>query len=74
MLRDISIEDLTVAEIMSAYPAAIRLFMDWQLHCIGCPIAPFHTICDAALEHRVSPAELVAAVEAVLENVTGDRA
>ena len=74
-MRDIAVEDLTVAEIMSRCPATIRLFIEWRLHCVGCPIAPFHTLDDAALEHGVPVAELIAAVETELNaDPRGDRA
>lgn len=72
-MRRIAIEDLTVAEIMSKCPATIRLFLEWRLHCIGCPIAPFHTLNDAAREHDVSAEDLIAAMEAALaEDFKGD--
>ena len=55
--------DLSLAEIMSGWPSTIRLFLDKRMHCVGCPIAPFHTLVDAAEEHGLLPAELVADVE-----------
>jgi hybrid cluster-associated redox disulfide protein len=74
-LQDTAIEDLTVAEIMSTCPATIRLFIQWRLHCVGCPIAPFHTLCDAAREHGIPATDLIAAMKIELnQNLTGDRA
>lgn len=61
-MRGTAIETLTLAEIMSTCPSTIRLFIDRRLHCVGCPIAPFHTLLDAALEHGMPPEELIAAV------------
>ena len=57
--------DLSLAEIMSRWPATIRLFLDKRMHCVGCPIAPFHTLVDAAEEHGLLLAGLVADVEHV---------
>lgn len=54
------IVDLSVAEIMSTWPSAIRVFLDHRMHCVGCPIAPFHTLPEAAGEHGVLLADLVA--------------
>jgi hybrid cluster-associated redox disulfide protein len=48
------IAKLSVAEIMSRWPPTIRLFLDRRMHCVGCPIAPFHTVVDAAGEHGLS--------------------
>lgn len=59
--------DLSVAEIMSTWPQTIRIFLDLRMHCVGCPIAPFHTLPDAAEEHGLSLAGLVAEIERQVE-------
>lgn len=58
-----SLDDLSVADIMRRWPATIRVFLDWNMQCVGCPIAPFHTLMDAATEHGLSLAQLEAAIE-----------
>ena len=65
-MRDASLETLSVAEIMTISPSTIRLFIEWHLHCIGCPIAPFHTLDNAAFEHGIVAGDLIAAVEAAI--------
>lgn len=57
------IDDLSLAEIMSRWPSTIRTFLDRRMHCVGCPIAPFHTLIDAAEEHGLLLAGLVADIE-----------
>lgn len=57
------IDDLSLAEIMSRWPSTIRAFLDRRMHCVGCPIAPFHTLIDAAEEHGLLLAGLVADIE-----------
>ena len=59
------LDDLTVSEIMRRWPATMRLFIDRRLLCVGCPIAPFHTLTDVAREHGVDHDELCSAVLAV---------
>ena len=61
----IGLEDLTVSEIMTRWPATMRLFIERRLLCVGCPIAPFHTLTDVAREHFADYDNLVAAVSAV---------
>ncbi len=61
-MRDIHLETVSLAEIMAMSPATIRLFIERRFHCVGCPIAPFHTLDDAAFEHGVVASELIAAV------------
>ena len=44
-------DDMTMDAIMRAWPATIRVILDRGLLCVGCPIATFHTIVEAAREH-----------------------
>ncbi|MBL8579211.1 MAG: DUF1858 domain-containing protein [Mesorhizobium sp.] len=51
-------DEMTMDAIMREWPATIRVVLDHGLLCVGCPIAPFHTIVDAAREHDVDRASL----------------
>ncbi len=46
-------EDMTMDEIMRLWPATIRVVLDHGMLCVGCPIAPFHTVADAVREHHL---------------------
>jgi hybrid cluster-associated redox disulfide protein len=48
----IGFDDL-VSDVMNDWPATIRVFLDFRMGCVGCPIACFHTVGDACSEHRV---------------------
>ena len=52
-------------EIMRRWPATIRVILQNGMLCVGCPIAPFHTISDAAREHGLGEGELRRALQAV---------
>lgn len=69
-----AIDDLTVAEIMSRWPATIGVFIAHDMHCVGCPIAIFHSIADAAQEHHLDEAPLSEAIREVISRATADRA
>ncbi|RYE85556.1 MAG: DUF1858 domain-containing protein [Hyphomicrobiales bacterium] len=62
--------DLCVAEIMQRWPTTIGVFIDLQMHCIGCPIGTFHTLADAAEEHGLTLDELVTEVSAAIDEAT----
>jgi hybrid cluster-associated redox disulfide protein len=62
-----SVDDLTLNQIMQRWPGTIRVFIDWHLHCVGCPIADFHYLADSALEHGCGLDELRAAVLQAIE-------
>jgi hybrid cluster-associated redox disulfide protein len=46
--------DSIVQGVIDRYPQAIVVFAHHGLQCVGCYIAPFHTIADCAREHRVT--------------------
>jgi hybrid cluster-associated redox disulfide protein len=48
----IGFDDL-VDDVMSRSPATIRVFLEFKMACVGCPIACFHTVDDACREHGV---------------------
>jgi hybrid cluster-associated redox disulfide protein len=56
--------DMSLSEIMARWPPTIRVFIDRRMHCVGCPIAPFHTVVEAAAEHGQDLTDLAADLEA----------
>ena len=53
---------LLVDDVMTRWPATIRVFLDFRLGCVGCPIASFHSVDDACREHGIDPASFTAAL------------
>jgi hybrid cluster-associated redox disulfide protein len=53
---------LLVGDVMTRWPVTIRVFLDFRLGCVGCPIASFHSVDDACREHGVDQASFVAAL------------
>jgi hybrid cluster-associated redox disulfide protein len=51
-----------VDEVMRDWPATIRVFLDFRMRCVGCPIACFHTVDDACREHHVDRTAFLAAL------------
>jgi len=64
-MRDIPLEDLSVKDIMDQWPDTVPTFIRLRLKCVGCPIAPFHTIADAAREHGADLSALVREIESL---------
>ncbi|MEQ8344958.1 MAG: DUF1858 domain-containing protein [Sneathiellaceae bacterium] len=59
---------MPVDEVMTARPATIRVFLAWQLHCVGCPARRLHTVDDACSAHGIDPDAFLAALsEAALD-------
>lgn len=49
-------DTLSMDAIMRAWPETIRVILQHHMLCVGCPIAPFHTVADACREHGVDRA------------------
>jgi hybrid cluster-associated redox disulfide protein len=56
---------LLVADVMRRWPATIRVFLDFRMGCVGCPIASFHDIEEACREHGTDQDRLLAALISV---------
>ncbi len=54
--------DDLVDDVMSGSAQTIRVFLEFKLGCVGCPIASFHTIADACREHHIDRAAFLAAL------------
>ena len=61
--------DDIVGEVMTNRPATIRVFLDFRMGCVGCPISAFHTVYDACMEHGVDRDEFLAALRAATNAV-----
>jgi hybrid cluster-associated redox disulfide protein len=57
-----------VKDILDGHPEAVKAFIDLGLMCVGCPVAAFHTLADAAREHDRDPAELLCILRRRLES------
>jgi hybrid cluster-associated redox disulfide protein len=63
-----TIDSLSLNEIMRIWPRTIRVFIDWHLHCVGCPIADFHRLSDSADEHGYDHDALRTAILLAIED------
>jgi hybrid cluster-associated redox disulfide protein len=55
-------DDDMVDEVMRSCPATIRVFLDFKMNCVGCPIACFHTVTDACFEHGIDRSAFLGAL------------
>ena len=54
-----------VNDLMTRWPPTIRVFLDFKMGCIGCPIASFHSVDDACREHGIDANSFMAALRGV---------
>ena len=65
MKKNMPTSDMTVDQVMDRWPASIRVFMDFKMGCVGCPIATFHSVDEASHEHKIDDGAFLAALKAV---------
>lgn len=54
--------NMTMHEIMKRWPRTVPVIIAHRMHCVGCPIAGFHSLEDAIDEHRLPKAEIERAI------------
>ncbi|MDW7651394.1 MAG: DUF1858 domain-containing protein [Bacillota bacterium] len=52
-------KDMTIAQVLSEYPATAQVFMGLGIHCLGCPSATNESVHQAALKHGQDPDDLL---------------
>jgi hybrid cluster-associated redox disulfide protein len=55
-MKSIFAKNMSIDEIMRAWPGTIRVILRHRMLCVGCPIAPFHAISDVCREHGADEA------------------
>ncbi|PWR03360.1 hypothetical protein DKT77_06905 [Meridianimarinicoccus roseus] len=46
--------DLPLADLMTAWPRTIPVFVRHKMLCVGCLVSPFHTVTDACAEYDLN--------------------
>ncbi len=51
-------KDMTLGEVVQAYPQSAMVMLKYGLHCIGCHVSAWETVEQGALGHGLSPKQL----------------
>ena len=68
MNKNMPTPDMTVDQVMNRWPASIRVFMDFKMRCVGCPIASFHSVDEASREHEIDGDAFLLALRAGVQS------
>jgi hybrid cluster-associated redox disulfide protein len=60
--------ELTVDDVMRRWPTTIRIFLDFNMNCVGCPIATFHSLEEACHEHGVDLSAFFQSLQAATQS------
>lgn len=58
--------DMTVAEVLEAWPDTVSVFQEFKTACVGCVMAPFDTMVDVARIYELELSDLMAALNQVV--------
>lgn len=64
-------KDMRIAEVVSECPDTMMVFLQYGLGCVGCQLAHYETIEEGALAHGIDVDQLVADLNAVVEEAKG---
>lgn len=72
MFGDRQLREMTIDEVLTRWPQTAQVFHEYNMACVGCVVAPFYTIVDAANVYGLSPDEFISRLAEVIAT-TGDR-
>lgn len=51
-------KDMRLGEVVSSFPEAVPVMLNYGLHCVGCHVASFETIEQGSKAHGMSEGEI----------------
>lgn len=55
----LELRDMTIAELLARWPQTTNVFQRHNMGCVGCVLAPFYTIREAAKVYSLPPEEFI---------------
>jgi hybrid cluster-associated redox disulfide protein len=63
MSRSDQIANMTISAVLDQWPQTADVFNRFNMACVGCPVAPYYTVTEAATVYKLSVDEFVAVLE-----------
>ncbi len=60
------IANMTVSTVLDRWPQTAEVFNQFNMACVGCPVAPYYSVTEAATVYKLSVDEFVAVLEKVI--------
>jgi len=57
------IANMTITSVLDRWPQTADVFNQYNMACVGCPVAPYYTVTEAAMVYKLSVAEFIAVLE-----------
>jgi hybrid cluster-associated redox disulfide protein len=65
-MKEIIKKNMLIGEIISKYPQAVDIMLKHGMHCVGCHVATWETLEQAAQQHSI---DISALVKDINENI-----
>ena len=62
-----TVSQMLVADVLERWPATVDVFHAHVMACVGCVLAPFYTVQDAAVVYNLLPEQFAAELLAVID-------
>lgn len=72
MNDDRPLQEMIITDVLARWPETAGVFHRHRMSCVGCAVAPFFTIADAAAVYRMSLEGFLAELEQVIGQVSVD--
>lgn len=67
--NDSLLAGMSVTVLLKRYPAAVSVFFQHRMACVGCAIADFHTVAQAAALYDTDLAQFTTELERAIQNI-----
>ena len=61
---------MTVSAVLDQWPQTAEVFNHFNMACVGCPVAPYYTVSEAAAVYKLDVDEFVAVLEETIKEDT----
>ncbi len=65
--------EMTISEVLERWPATADVFHTHAMACVGCVVAPFYSIADAANVYSLPEDQFVAELSAVIQMAENEK-
>ena len=72
MSETVSLAEMTVDEVLTRWPQTAEVFTRRNMACVGCPVAPFYTVTEAAAIYKLEIADFIDELQEAAEAGAGE--
>ena len=66
--QNLPTQEMSVAEVLEAWPETVEVFQALKTACVGCVMAPFDTLDDVARIYEIEPGTIMEALHQAVQS------